>query len=106
MVVVPSEWDEAFGFVVIEALACGAAVVTSDAGGLPEVVGNAGLTFGRGDPEDLASVLRDLFDHPDRIANYRSRARARAEQFSLDRMVAGYVAVYEELAAERTAGRT
>lgn len=106
MVVVPSEWDEAFGFVVIEALACGAAVVASDAGALPEVLADAGLTFRRGDPEHLASVLRDLFDHPERVAEYRSRARARAEHFSLDRMVAGYVAVYEELAAERTAGRT
>ena len=45
IVAIPSEWAEAFGLVAIEAMACGAAVIASDAGALPEVVGDAGSDF-------------------------------------------------------------
>jgi glycosyltransferase involved in cell wall biosynthesis len=100
VVVIPSEWDEAFGFVAIEAMACGSAVVVSDAGALPEVVGDAGVVFPRGDVARLAEVLGGLLADPKRLANCRSLARPQAEKFSMDRMVDGYVAVYDELRAE------
>ena len=63
--VVPSEWAEAFGQVAIEAMACGAAVITSDAGGLPEVVGDVGCVFPNGNAEALAAQLRRLIEHPE-----------------------------------------
>jgi len=54
VVVVPSRWAEAFGLVAAEAMAAGAAVVVSDAGALPEVVGDAGRVFPAGDAAALA----------------------------------------------------
>jgi glycosyltransferase involved in cell wall biosynthesis len=60
IVVVPSEWAEAFGLVAIEAMACGAAVLASDAGALPEVVTpDAGITFAAGDAHALANLLQN-----------------------------------------------
>ncbi|MEO2092277.1 MAG: glycosyltransferase family 4 protein [Gemmataceae bacterium] len=64
VVVVPSRWAEAFGYVAIEAMACGAAVLVSDAGALPEVVRDVGVVFRTGDPSDLAAKLAGLLADP------------------------------------------
>lgn len=101
VVVVPSEWDEAFGFVVAEAMACGACVLASDAGAIPEVVGSdgdAGCLFRRKDAGDLAEKLRNLLANEALRRSMGTQARRRiADCFTIDRMVGGYVGVYEEL---------
>jgi len=89
--VVPSEWDEAFGLVAAEAMACGTCVIVSDAGGLPEVVGErqeAGLIFRRGDAKELAEKLTMVLRDEGLRNRLRRAARARVEEcFSIDRMV-------------------
>jgi glycosyltransferase involved in cell wall biosynthesis len=60
IMVVPSMWEEPFGIVALEGIACGCAVVGAEAGGLPEAIGPCGLTFRKGDPEALATVLSSL----------------------------------------------
>lgn len=84
---VPSEWEEAFGFVVAEGAACGACVVTSDAGGMPEIVGHSGeggLVFPRGRADVLTTLLAELMDDPERRMQLGRSARRRMEQhFSL-----------------------
>jgi glycogen synthase len=57
VLVVPSLWEEPFGIVALEGLACGASVVVSDAGGLPEAVSGHGYLFKRGDIADAARVI-------------------------------------------------
>lgn len=66
LVVVPSRWAEPFGLVAIEAMACGAPVLVSDAGGLPEKIkdGVNGLVFKAGDIQDLTSKLKEALKHP------------------------------------------
>lgn len=54
-----ANWTEQFGRVVIEAMACGVPVVTSDAGALPEVVAGAGIVVPHSDPAALARALVD-----------------------------------------------
>jgi glycosyltransferase involved in cell wall biosynthesis len=95
--VVPSEWEEAFGFVAAEAMACGCAVVASDAGALPEVVGDAGMVFRRGDPQALAASIRRLASAPDDLSRRRAASVRRAAEFSVDRMVDGYLGVISGL---------
>jgi glycosyltransferase involved in cell wall biosynthesis len=58
---VPSRWEEPFGYVALDALAAGVPVLVSDAGGLPEVVG-AENTIAAGDTGGWASGLRTLVD--------------------------------------------
>jgi glycosyltransferase involved in cell wall biosynthesis len=101
VVVVPSEYGEAFGWVVVEAMACGACLLVSDDGAIPEVVGpdgKAGLVFRAGDVADLAAKLRELLADPERRTRMREAARLRAvDQFSLARMLEEYEALYGEL---------
>lgn len=55
--VIPSLWNEPFGVVALEGIACGCAVIGSDGGGLPEALGPCGLTFERGSARDLAKKI-------------------------------------------------
>jgi glycosyltransferase involved in cell wall biosynthesis len=50
-------WKEQFGRVLVEAMACGTAVVGSDSGEIPPVIGEAGLVFREGNVEDLREKL-------------------------------------------------
>lgn len=64
-ILVPSIWEEPFGNVVLEGMACGCLPVVSNGGGLPEAVGKAGLTFKRGDIESLVNQIKRLLEKPE-----------------------------------------
>ena len=76
--VVPSEWYEPFGLVVIEAFACGVPVIATQIGALPELVehGRTGLLVTPRDPGALASALEWAWKHPEELALMGRRARA------------------------------
>lgn len=57
-ILVPSVWEEPFGNVALEGMGCGCIPIVSDGGGLPDAVGNAGLTFERGNVDALIEVIR------------------------------------------------
>lgn len=81
IVVVPSRWEEPFGLVALEAMACGAALVCSPRGGLPEVVGQAGLFADPDQPEALAAAIFQLATDVGLRATIAAAARLRAESF-------------------------
>lgn len=97
LAVVPSQY-EGFGLPVIEAMACGAPVLASDAAALPETVGDAGELFTAGDAGRLATHLAELAAAPSRLAGMRERGIARAARFSWDRAAAATLEVYREVA--------
>ncbi len=87
--------EEGMGSAVVEAMLAGVPVVVTDAGGLPEVVGDVGVVVPAGNPEALAAAIRRVLggDHPPVEA-----ARTRAQQrFGVDRMVELTLAVYQDL---------
>lgn len=69
---------EGFGLPAAEAMACGACVITSDGGALPEVVGEAGVISPAGNDEALASAIAQLLDNPARRLTLGAMAAARA----------------------------
>ncbi|CAN5773034.1 hypothetical protein BH11VER1_BH11VER1_10730 [soil metagenome] len=59
ILVVPSIWEEPFGIVALEGLACGCEVIVSDCGGLPEALGSHGKTFSKGNALELAFHIKE-----------------------------------------------
>lgn len=70
--------EEGFGSTVLEAMACGAPVITSNRAALPEVVGDAGLLFDAEHERDLASLLTRVLSDPALADDLRRRSLARA----------------------------
>jgi glycosyltransferase involved in cell wall biosynthesis len=88
----PVRWQEPFGIVLVEALACGTPVVALAGGAVAEVVtdGRTGLVAAR--PDDLPALL-------DQIGRIDPAAcRQRAWRFDVAAMVAGHEAIYARLA--------
>lgn len=71
VMVVPSLWEEPFGIVALEGIACGCVVVASEGGGLKEAIGNCGLTFPNGDVDKLFQLLFNLFSDDNNLVKYR-----------------------------------
>ena len=85
---------EGFGQPPLEAMACGCPVASSNAGALPEVVGDAARLFDPHDPAAIAAAVLDLLADP---APWRERGLARAQLFSWDKTARSTDAVYREL---------
>ncbi|WP_345424389.1 glycosyltransferase family 4 protein [Halioxenophilus aromaticivorans] len=68
---------EGFGLPAAEAMACGTAVVTSDGGALPEVVGDAGIVVPAGDSKALAEAIGRVLTNPALAAQLAAQGRAR-----------------------------
>ena len=91
--VIPSRF-ESFGLVALEAWAAGMAVVASDAGSLPTVVGDAGVIAASEDPPALARALITALD-PQRSALLAAAGQARlASHFHPDLLAARSLAAY------------
>jgi glycosyltransferase involved in cell wall biosynthesis len=99
IVVVPSR-IAAFELVVVEAMAAGTPVIVSNADALPEVAGDAALTFRNEDANELADRLNQIM-HSDATANeLMGKGLQRAANFSLDRMVDGYEQLFRKIAGK------
>ncbi|MBS0990148.1 glycosyltransferase family 4 protein, partial [Acetobacter okinawensis] len=81
IVVVPSRWAEPFGMAALEAMGCGAAVLTSRNGGLPEVAGQAALYASPDDLPGMVAALERLMSDATLRAHLGQAGLARARLF-------------------------
>ena len=79
VLVVPSRWAEPSGLTVGEGLASGLPVIASRVGGIPEVLGSAGILVEPDDALALAGEIRRLASEPELRASMGAEARAWAE---------------------------
>ena len=95
---------EGFGLPVLEALACGAPVVTSNGSSLPEAAGDAALLVDATDAEALAAALARLLTDEALRDELRKRGLVHAARFTEERMGRQMVQVYEQAVSCQQAG--
>lgn len=91
VLVVPSVWQEPFGVVALEAMACGCVPLVSRSGGLPDAVGAAGATFPLGDRAALADAIDLLLGDATLTGRLRDAAAAHLERHTRDRVAHDYL---------------
>ncbi|NJN85064.1 MAG: glycosyltransferase family 4 protein [Leptolyngbyaceae cyanobacterium SL_7_1] len=79
--VFPSLW-EGFGFPILEAMACGTAVITSNLASMPEVAGDAAILVDPYNVQELSTAMQQLMDDPQMRSQLETAGLARATQFS------------------------
>jgi glycosyltransferase involved in cell wall biosynthesis len=87
----PIQWNEPFGLVMIEAMACGAPVLALPGGSVPEVVCEGVSGCIRDSVDELVACLRDMKFDPRKVRSYV------AENFSVEVMAGKYLELYEEI---------
>jgi len=87
---------EGFGLPPVEAMACGCPVACSNAGSLPEVVGDAGVLFDPHDPEAIAAGIEEALERAEELM---PRGLAHASRFTWDATARAHDRVYEAAAS-------
>ncbi len=93
----PSE-HESFGLVALEAMACGVPVISSNAGGLPEVniQGISGYLSDIGDVDDMSNNALKILENPETHLKFKQNAKKTAMKFETKNIVPLYEEVYEK----------
>lgn len=89
---------EGFGLPVLEAMACGCPVISSDRTSLPEVVGKAGVLVDPEDVQALAAAIGRVLHDPALAATLREGGLARSRELTWERTARLTLAAYEEAA--------
>jgi glycosyltransferase involved in cell wall biosynthesis len=87
----PIQWNEPFGLVMVEAMACGTPVLAMPGGSVPEVVQDGVSGYICRSVRSMAKRVGDLNFKPSAVRSYV------AENFSVERMTRDYLALYEEI---------
>ncbi len=96
VLVAPSRYEEPFGIVALEGIACGCVVVGSERGGLREAMGPCGRTFPNGDSAALAGVLAEVLGSPQAQAEMLRHAPAHLAEHTAAAVARRYLEVFEE----------
>ncbi|HYD73242.1 MAG TPA: glycosyltransferase family 4 protein [Candidatus Binatia bacterium] len=91
----PIDWEEPFGLVMIEAMACGTPVIAFRRGSVPEVIDHGVNGFVVDDVDDALNAIRNL----DRLDRRRVRA-VFDQRFTVERMARDYIALYHSRVAK------
>lgn len=100
-IVVPSRYEEPFGVVALEGLACGCVPIVSEKGGLVDAIGPHGFTVPNGDEVALAARLREVLTAPARAAALLDGSAQHLEQFRAENVAARYLETFEKVLGER-----
>ncbi|WP_457767585.1 glycosyltransferase [Cyanobium sp. ULC082] len=92
-------WHEGFGLPVLEAMQCGAAVLTSNRSSLPEVMGRADALFDPFNPAAIAERIEKVLRNEPFRLDLKAHAAVQARRFSWQATAAAALAALEQLAA-------
>ena len=100
--VLSSNW-EGMPLSGIEVMAAGIPFIGSDVPGIKDLVAanpNAGLLFSKGDSKGLASHINHLLSDPDFYKERALACKKQAQEYSIEKMVKGYLNIYEQILNE------
>ena len=103
--VIPSEWYETSGLVIIEAFSYGKTVVGSRVGGIPELIrdNETGLTFEMGNVQDLSSKIKYMLNNPDEVGRMGKNAREFTQkELDSERYYKELIKIYDDLFLHHT----
>lgn len=89
---------EGFGLPVLEALACGTAVVTTTSDSLPEVIGDAGFAVDPDDAREMAGAIIASVTEDNLRADLKHKAKTQAAQFSWEKTATETLLIYDQIA--------
>ena len=91
--------SESFGLAALEAMACEVPVISSNAGGLPEVNihGKTGFMSDVGNVEEMAHFANEIIANEDTLRAFRKNALEHAKTFDISYILPQYEAYYEEI---------
>lgn len=100
----PSE-TESFGLAALEAMACKVPVITSNAGGLPElnIDGFCGYMSNVGDVDDMAAKAISILENDEVLHRFKENAFTRAQDFDLKKVLPLYIDLYNKVIAKSPA---
>jgi glycosyltransferase involved in cell wall biosynthesis len=93
---------EGFGMPVLEAMACGVPVITSNTTALPEVAGDAALLVNPLEVDELADAIVTVIEEPDVAESLRAKGFERVKQFTWERAAQETLAVYREVCSNES----
>jgi glycosyltransferase involved in cell wall biosynthesis len=96
---------EGFGLPILEAMACGCPVITSNVGALLEVAGRGAQVFAPDDSAGMGAAVAKLLTDPDTRRCWQGNALARARDFSWGKTAAETISVYDRMHAQTAAAR-
>jgi glycogen synthase len=99
--VFPSVYEEPFGIVAAEALACGCVPIVSSRGGLVDAIGTHGLSFENGDEVALAAVLTRALREPEKAQRLLGGADLHLKRLEADAVARRYICVFRSIISER-----
>jgi glycosyltransferase involved in cell wall biosynthesis len=100
VLVVPSRWEEPFGMVAVEGIACGCLVVGSNRGGLSDAIGPCGLTFKSGDAADLTRAIREIFEKREALPPSQKAIANHLNDHRAEVTAARYLEIFESLCSK------
>jgi len=94
--ILPSE-HESFGLVALEAMACGVPVISSNAGGLPEVniQGESGFLSDVGNVDEMSENAIKILQDPEMLLKFKKKAKLIAKRFETKAIVPMYEEIYK-----------
>jgi glycosyltransferase involved in cell wall biosynthesis len=96
-ILIPSKWEEPFGLVALEGLACGCLPIVSDGGGLADAVGDAGVKFERNNEVALIEAINTITSDEQLEKRIRDAAPAQLANFSPTKIIQQYLEIIAAL---------